>query len=101
MRSDLEHLDDIVTHLTAFHQCAVKMAKKLMAEGRTPFACLLLKRAYCHDADKFNRFEWKHLRRGGDETPEFDEARIRHVDRNPHHPEYHESIHEMAELDVA
>ena len=101
MRSDLEHLDDIVTHLTTFHQCAVKMAKGLMAADRKPLALLLLKRAYRHDTDKFNRKTFEVLRRGANEHPEFDEVRLAHATKNPHHPEYHNSIHDMDELDVA
>ena len=101
MRSDLEHLEDIVSHLTELHECAVKMAKGLMAIGKKPLALLLLKRAFSHDVDKFTRKNFKYLRRGLDGTPEFDEARRNHAKHNRHHPEYHSSIHEMSDLDVA
>lgn len=100
MRSDLEHLEDVLTHLDAFHKCAVKMAKGLMASNQKSMALLLLKRAYRHDADKFNRRTFEYLRRGLDMTPEFDEERLKHAKRNRHHPECHGSIHEMADVDV-
>jgi hypothetical protein len=104
MRTDLEHLDDVVTHLLELHECAVKMARKLMTMGdkEKAFALKLLERAFKHDSDKFKPSIWKHLRRGCDGSEEFVEAWRSHTSNNRHHPEYHSrGIHEMSDLDLA
>lgn len=101
MISDVDHLDDIVSHLAEVHKNAVKIAKALLQNGETDLAQNLLQRAYSHDVDKFKGIQWTCMRMGEPKTNQIELAILEHNHTNAHHPEYHGNIHKMSKLDVA
>lgn len=98
----MEHLDNLVRHISLVRDACVLLGKRLMKQGRITFGRLLIARGFVHDATKFYGIEWDYLHAGPDVEPKMLELAIKqHVTTNEHHPEYYEGFHNMVELSVA
>ncbi len=94
-----QKLDAILKHLKMVESNTQALAKKLIDTNKS-FALKLVAAGRKHDLSKLNDFEFDNL---NDDAPAdvFDAALKMHRKRNSHHPEYHNSIHDMSELNIA
>lgn len=81
-------LSSILRHIKKVEDNCNLLARRLPEE----LALKLIRLGRIHDASKLEFFEFNHLH---SDSPLFDVALKQHRKKNPHHPEYWESIHHM------
>lgn len=97
-----EHLRDLHGHLSHVSDSGILLGTRLIESGRKNFGRQLIARVHIHDASKYHGIEWKYLHVGNDVDPDrLKDAIDQHVHTNSHHPEFHDGIHNMPELDIA
>jgi hypothetical protein len=97
---DLEHLTDVLTHIENVRDNAIRVAKHLMEEQECLFARQLVVRALQHDIDKFFGNAWLYMRKGAKPSQKLTLSIDGHACLNAHHPQHHDSIHHMSDLDI-
>ncbi|MEG0021545.1 MAG: DUF5662 family protein [Bacilli bacterium] len=112
MNEDIEKfLDDTITHKIYVLESAKILYKYLLNNGDFDLAIELLKRCAKHDDSKFEYeeiFSFISIPKNNDgmknpntEMDEFMKKAIRvHWKNNRHHPEYHNDLNNMTELDI-
>ena len=101
IEAEIEQLEDVLSHVGNVHDNAVRVAKHLMEEGESLFARQLIVRVMCHDIDKFFGNAWLYMRKGAKPSQRLTQAVEGHAALHPHHPQHHDSIHAMSDLDIA
>jgi hypothetical protein len=101
VEEDLEQLDDVLTHIENVRDNAIRVAKHLMEEDEGLFARQLVVRALQHDLDKFFGNAWTYMRKGAKPSQKLTQAVEGHSALHGHHPQHHDSIHSMSDLDIA
>lgn len=90
-----EKISTIIRHIHRVEDNCCQLAKKLPEDmGRK-----LVQLGRIHDASKFDNYEFEHL--FDKQDPCFSTAIAIHHSKNPHHPEYWSSIHEMPDIYLA
>lgn len=102
--TDSEHLQNVLRHINKVRENCNVVSERLLKRGEAgdfDLAKDLMHLAMQHDASKLgNIVEWKYLRTGLEETPEFKLALESHLSSNAHHPEYWNDISQMPKVYV-
>lgn len=93
-----KRLQCLIKHIKHVQEGCTLISENLISQGRFEDAKTLLQNSMIHDNSKFMSPEWDHLTSKVD--PLFFDAWQHHVKVNPHHPEFHESIHVMPDVYV-
>lgn len=93
-----KHLEEVVRHIDLVRDSCLLLGQRLIDKGEVQVGQKLIANGYIHDNSKFYGIEWLYLTdECREKEPEkFKLAWYQHVSTNPHHPEYWQSIDEMA-----
>lgn len=92
-------LFSILRHIQNVQDNAFILANKLIDEGELDLARRLIQRIMAHDQSKFTPLEFKGLNGATEELKTI--AIDHHRSVNPHHIQYHASVKDMSDLDIA
>lgn len=92
-----ENIHLILRHIRRVEENCIVLAEKLW-DTDPEFALQLIQRGRAHDISKFNPYEFNHL---DNKDHLFRSALTLHHSKNSHHPEFHSSIHDMDDIDLA
>jgi hypothetical protein len=93
LENKLKQLEDIIIHKQFILQAGQKLAEKLIINGLDDDALNLLKKIFCHDMSKLERYEFYGMAmfpgfKYDNSKPEKVIIIQEHWKRNSHHPEY-------------
>jgi hypothetical protein len=102
MLSTVEHLDDLVRHISKVRDACLLLGEKYITRGQAEFGRIVIARGFRHDVSKFHGIEWEYLHAGEDIPKEKIDLAIRqHQQTNDHHPEYWGGMEHMPRVAVA
>jgi len=95
----LKRLHSIVRHIRNVQERGLLLAERLVENGESDLARRLVQRCFSHDNDKFDKLQFNAL--NGSDKSLLKLVVDHHRSINRHHPEFHESIFVMSDLDLS
>ena len=100
-RREIDKIRSIVRHINNVQENALLLCEKLIEQGESKFATMLIAKSFLHDNSKFTAIEYDNLVDGQDKE-KLKTAIEQHNRSNSHHPEaWDKGIHSMPRIALA
>ena len=110
-RKDMEIINELIIHKKYVLDCCLKMAKYLYNNNQEQLGLEIVKRGLIHDNSKLEKEELDGLKKINDNNKSLKDPNAKisaevcellkvHWKNNRHHPEYHQDINKMEEIDI-
>lgn len=93
-----EKIEMVLSHIQNVQRNCYTLGLKLIKSGQFELGRNLIANGQIHDNSKFKGIEFEELFHG---SPILMDVVKHHSSTNPHHPEYHGSIHSMPDMYIA